>query len=591
MAFQTPITISDALAAIQQQEYVLPAIQREFVWDHFQICQLFDSLMQGYPIGSFLFWRVEAERSRDYTWYGFVKDYHQRNARHCPVLDLGKRSLIAILDGQQRLTALNIGLRGSLALKEPKKRWNNPGAFPQKQLYLNLCALAEENEQGMKYDFSFMTERKAKEERSRERCWFRVSEVLEFDEDFRVIEALQELGLGNNKVAGKCLHALYRLVHKEPCIPFFEEKEQNLDKVLNIFIRVNSGGTKLSYSDLLLSIATASWKELDARKAIHGLVDELNGIRDGFQFSKDLVLKAGLMLADIPSVAFRVTNFNAKNMDALRKSWDGISRALRIGVELLAQFGFTARTLVADSVLIPLAYYLYHRGLDERYLTAAAQRVDRERVRGWVCRTLAKAGVWSGGLDTLLVAIRTALQEKGADSFPVKAVEAAMLKRGKSLLFAEAEVQDLLEMAYGDKRTFALLSLLFPHCDLRNVFHVDHVFPRSLFRAGTLRKAGVPEGRLAAFAEKAEQLPNLQLLQGSANESKQGKLPAEWLKAEFRTREEREGYCTLHLLGSVPKGLEEFGEFFEQRKGLLADRLCKVLKVATKANGKADEEE
>ena len=59
MAFQTPITIYKALGSIECSEYVLPAIQREFVWEPPKIVRLFDSLMRGYPIGSFLFWQVE----------------------------------------------------------------------------------------------------------------------------------------------------------------------------------------------------------------------------------------------------------------------------------------------------------------------------------------------------------------------------------------------------------------------------------------------------------------------------------------------------------------------------------------------------
>ena len=59
MPFQTPITIKAALERMQAHEYVLPAIQREFVWGTDQIAALFDSLMKGYPIGSFLFWKVD----------------------------------------------------------------------------------------------------------------------------------------------------------------------------------------------------------------------------------------------------------------------------------------------------------------------------------------------------------------------------------------------------------------------------------------------------------------------------------------------------------------------------------------------------
>lgn len=55
MSFQTPITVKEAIKKIQEGKYLLPAIQREFVWKSEQIENLFDSLMNDYPIGSFLF--------------------------------------------------------------------------------------------------------------------------------------------------------------------------------------------------------------------------------------------------------------------------------------------------------------------------------------------------------------------------------------------------------------------------------------------------------------------------------------------------------------------------------------------------------
>lgn len=387
MAFQTPITIKEALAAIQRQDYILPAIQREFTWDTEQIRGLFDSLMQGYPVGSFLFWKVEPERTKDYSWYGFMRNLHRKNNRHCPVLDVPAKPVTAILDGQQRLTSLNIGLRGSHAEKEPRKWWDNPAAFPTKHLYLNLLAMASENELGLKYDFRFLTPARAEVDRTETTYWFKVSDVFEFKEDFDVIVALQAMSLGNDQHAARILHRLYAIVHKERLIPYFDETEPDLDKVLNIFIRVNSAGTPLSYSDLLLSIATAQWKDLDARKAIHVLVDELNGTRTGFSFSKDLVLKAGLMLSDIQSVAFRVTNFNATNMKTLVENWERIDRALRLSVELLAEFGFSRQTLTADSVVIPVAYYLFKRAFDESYLTSPSYQIGNGCVAGSAARS------------------------------------------------------------------------------------------------------------------------------------------------------------------------------------------------------------
>ena len=158
MAFQTPITISKALGSIERREYVLPAIQREFVWWPDQIERLFDSLMRGYPIGSFLFWIVRRGSAEQYKFYDFMLDYHERDNAHCASVGAVNRDEItAVLDGQQRLTALNIGLRGSYAYKLPRKWWNSPDAFPTRHLYLNILAEAEENEAGMRYDFRFLT--------------------------------------------------------------------------------------------------------------------------------------------------------------------------------------------------------------------------------------------------------------------------------------------------------------------------------------------------------------------------------------------------------------------------------------------------
>ena len=79
MAFQTPITIKEAIDHIHNNRYLLPAIQREFVWWPHQIERLFDSLMRGYPIGSFLFWRVDPETAKDYSFYQFITNYELRS--------------------------------------------------------------------------------------------------------------------------------------------------------------------------------------------------------------------------------------------------------------------------------------------------------------------------------------------------------------------------------------------------------------------------------------------------------------------------------------------------------------------------------
>jgi hypothetical protein len=354
MPYQTAITVRTTLDRIWKHDYVLPAIQREFVWSPKQICKLFDSLMQGFPVGSFLFWKIETATSKNFRFFDFSREYHQRDNPHCP--PLGKAPdgpVTAVLDGQQRLTALNVGLRGSLAVKEPNKWWNNPKAFPVKKLYLDLLHAPIPDEDGAIYEFEFLTDERAGTPTSAE-FWFPVNRIFGMTEPSEPMVYLAEQGLGNTTSAVKSLHRLQAMVHNALVISYYEEESQDIEKVLNIFIRTNSGGTVLSYSDLLLSIATAQWEQRDARSEINSLVDTLNVTGLGFNFSKDFVLKAGLMLSDIASVGFKVENFDRNNMKKLEANWSQVAETLRLTARLTASFGLSRDTISADSALLPI---------------------------------------------------------------------------------------------------------------------------------------------------------------------------------------------------------------------------------------------
>lgn len=581
-------TIATALGRIQQTNYVLPAIQREFVWKPEQIGRLFDSLMQGYPFGTFLFWRVEPTTSGKFKFYDFVLNYHQRDAAHCPELPpLHNQAVIAVLDGQQRLTALNIGLRGSMAVKQPNKWWTNPDAFPKRILRLNLLAAREPDEDGVVYEFSFLDDTQA---RTGEALWFKVPDILGMKDGPAMLNWLvaQQLIGDDLSRAYAMLDRLHRVIHTEPLIHYYEEEAQDLERVLNIFIRLNSGGTVLSYSDLLLSIAVAQWKKVDARAEIHKLVDELNRIGTGFNLSQDFVLKAGLMLADIASVGFKVENFTNANMVTLEANWSSIRNALVRTVELAASFGLNGQTLRADSALLPIAYYLYARSAPDNYITHGQYAADREKIRRWlVCSLVKSSGIWGSGLDTLLTALRKVMQKSSKEAFPDGPVHQEMEANGKSLTFAPAEIDDLLSMQYGDKRLFALLSLLFTFVDLRNQFHIDHIFPISRFTPARLKRAKMTETKIEELGLLANELPNLQLLEGAVNNEKRATLPGAWLCERYPTESDREHYRSIHLLGAVPDGIEGCEEFWAARRKRLHERIATVLNPPSESNQQA----
>ena len=395
--YQPGKTIEKTLEDIHRHKLVLPAIQREFVWNPDQICRLFDSIMQGYPFGTFLYWKVASENSGKFKFYDFVRDYHQRDNPHCPPLGLfPDQELTAVLDGQQRLTAFNIGLKGSMARKLPHKWWNNPDAFPITRLHLDLLWQPDdEDEVGTKYRFAFITENQANADTDDE-CWFPVGDILVMTDAGPAILRWVNERLPQDKVdiALASLYRLYEVIRKDGLVTCYEEDNQELDKALQIFIRMNDGGTLLSHSDLLLSIAVAQWVDYDAREEIHKLVDQMNRIGLGFSFSQDLVLKAGLMLSDIGSVGFRVDNFSRENMAIFEKEWEDVRHTLLLTVQLISSYGFSGQNLTAHNAILPIAYYLHIREFRETYLTNRQFQGDREKIRSWLVRSLLKTGVW-----------------------------------------------------------------------------------------------------------------------------------------------------------------------------------------------------
>lgn len=584
------MTIAAALRHIQKNELILPAIQREFVWKPTQVVKVFDSVMRGYPVGSFLSWRVLPETISKFKFYGFMRDYSAFDRRHNPVIDIpADREVTAVLDGQQRLTSLNIGLRGTYAYRN-KYGWESKAwSYPTRRLYLNLLGDAPENEAGLRYHFAFLTKEQveaAPKDTDKAKKWFPVAEIFGAAEPAAMMQIPAQYEVGNDAGAVAMVGKLWQAVHHNASLHFYEEDDQDIERVLDIFVRVNSGGTVLSYSDLLLSIATAQWKG-DARAAVHGLVDSLNKTGQGFDFSQDTVLKSGLVLADIGDIAFKVKNFTTANMAALELNWDALSASLQVAVGILSDFGLSTATLTADSVLIPVAYYVHRCGLTQDYRFSVKDRADRADLRSWVLRSLIVRGIWGSGLDTLLRDLRETIRNHGGDQFPLAAIERTMALRGKSLDVTDALIDDILALGYGGARTWAVLATLFDHVDTKMQYHVDHVFPQAALDKKLLRKAMNPDGErtfsdaeVDELASKRDLLPNLELLPGPVNIGKSDTAPDTWAATEHPDEDERRAFYKLNALpADLPHSPSDFPAFFHARREGLIARIKDKLKT------------
>ncbi len=306
---------SDKIAAVLDHlniTHFLPAIQREFVWTPGQVVQFFDSLMRGYPIGPLLFWELKPENHDKWQVYRFLENVAQGGTHNEPASTNGVQRLTLVLDGQQRLTSLLIGLKGTYTVKRKYKRFGNPDAWVRQSLYLDLLQegrVDDSTDLGLRYNFRFIDR---PPEGDTTHHWFRVGRILsctgqdKYDE-FRDAE-VDKLPLpdraatveerakmrARTRIVEKNLDRLYEAVWKDPTISYYTEDDPDYDRVLDIFVRANQGGTKLSKSDLLLSMVTAKWGDGSAREEIYGFVDRLNGdLTRKNDLDKDFVMLAG----------------------------------------------------------------------------------------------------------------------------------------------------------------------------------------------------------------------------------------------------------------------------------------------------------
>ena len=584
MAYETPITIKKAIENIRKRQYILPSIQREFVWDTNQIERLFDSLMRDYPINTFLFWKVEKNRIKDFQFYEFLKDYHQKDCKHNNKVDLGNdEDVIAILDGQQRMTSMYVALAGSYASKIPYYRWDSPHAFPKKKLYLNI--LTKSNDIELDYDFKFLSEEECVS--SVNTFWFPVADIMTFNSISDVMSFLMRSGLTDTSkysqdkgsFALETLTEFYNVIHQKGILSYYLEESEELDKVLQIFIRINSGGTKLSYSDLLLSIATAQWKNRDAREVIHDFVDEINLIGDSFNFNKDFVLKSCLVLADFTDIKFKVDNFTKENMSIIESNWDNVAASVRKSVELVAKLGYNRDNLSATNALIPIAYYIYKNEIVDSILHSTSRDLDRKAIKEWLARVFLK-GTFGGTPDAIYPVMRNLINDNNG-VFPLKETIAYYKGKRKSISFAEDDIENILNYEYGSTRSYCALTLLYPSLNLNYKFHQDHIHPKSFFTKKKLIELGISEeSKREEFTNRYNKLGNLQLLEATQNLEKNDKHFEIWLKQIYPDEFNRDTFLMQNHISNNSLEFVDFIKFYEKRKQAIKSQLMHILNVS-----------
>ncbi len=576
MAFQTPISIFQAVENIERRKYLLPAIQREFVWKSEKIEWLFDSIMRKYPISSFLFWNVEAEYRNGYKFYSFISEFRERYKIHNDEFPTnGTNGFIAILDGQQRLTSLYIGLKGSYAYKEPRKWWdNNESCIPTRRLYLNIIEKMKDQEDGREYEFSFLKDSDTQSAELFENKWFKVGKILDLRNLSKFNTFVTENTLSSNSI--EILSLLQEAVHSDQTINFYLEEEQSLDKALNIFIRINSGGEPLNFSDLIMSIAVANWEHKNARKEIHSLVDNI--WNNGFSINKDFVLKCYLYLYS-RDIKFKVHNFSKDNAMNFERSWENIRDAIIETFKLVTSFGFNDYTLTSKNALLPIIYYLYHKKLTSNYVTSVSNIVEKKEIRKWL-HSMLILKVFGGQSDAILMQIRNVFTSSISNEYikqEITTFPVTEIKNGisKDTSLTDEFILDLLKTQKDDQYAFSILAVLYPNLDYRNNnFHKDHLHPISIFNEETARSCGFSPDKTLEFLDPTfnNSIVNLQMLDANENMSKKDKSLKQWVDLEVRNKD-KETFYNNHLMPDVSLDISDFEIFRYKRTEILLKKM------------------
>ncbi len=537
----------------------LPNIQRYFIWKEDQIEKLFDSIMREYPIGCLLVWKTQ-ESVKMRKFIDIYRDGLKLTDFYVPK---NEKIKLLVLDGQQRLQSLFIALKGS---------------YNGKELYFNVFSGKEEKED-IRYEFRFLNPEKAKIENG----WIKIkdivydtrgsykiaADIIDRIKSERAKKLMNGLSEEEKELTNENISKLVNRFCVEENIAYTEldsvdnPEIYNLNEVVEIFIRANSGGTPLSKSDLMFSLLTANWEEIEGD--LTNFLEELNGT--SFEFGRDFVLKTSLILIGA-GAKYDVMKFRKeKNLKNLQNKWEDIKKSIKEVRDFLFKYTYIKddRALPSYLALIPLIYFNY------KY-PGNWKNTNKKELAKWLTRVLL-TGAFSGSSDTLLDALIRKIGEKG--DFDINIINTEIVNRGRTITLSK---ESLLYTYYGDKKLYLIFALWYQDVNFKPAYEgnlpwVDHIFPQTRLREIT--DVNPETGRKIMKYNKwnRDQIANLMLLSAEENrDEKKDKSPEEWFDNK------NDEYFEIHL---IPKDknrwkIENFEKFVEERGKLIVEKFEKM---------------
>lgn len=558
-------TIADCMEWVNDSLF-LPDIQRPYVWHEDDIYLLFDSICRDYPINTMLFWSLEKrtlEKEKYIKRIRFISELGDENKLDTGLLQRDKYFLT--IDGQQRLTSFFLSLKATYKIRLKKN-------IVKADLFFNLLSGEEENEKEILYEFQFFPqekqdvwietiEDKKKKIPTYSKYWIRLKYIISLDQLHEVQSTVkskikEDIDYEVTDKQNGQIFKLWSKIKYEKLINFYNEKTQNYDKVLDIFVRTNSGGEKLSYSDLLFSYIKLHWNE--ARDKFSELLKVLND-SNKFKFSNDVILKSILFFhaTDQNGLKYRTANFTEAIIKSTKDDWETkIVSAFKLTKDLLvSRFLLTHDKLITSyNALIPIIYYIYK--YDKKGIGEEANKLTLDlqvAIREWLITSML-TGVFGGQSDGILYKAKKAIEDNSKHDFFPKNNLFEKFNEAKPALVLKV-TEDLISRAsYNSTESFLVLSLLYKHAINfaplldDNKPQQDHILSKN-----ELKSIKVP-------AEKVNSIYNLRFVSASDNRIKSDEPFVDWSNRLGKT------VLKNHFIPDGKWDDKSFDEFLNLRK-------------------------
>jgi hypothetical protein len=397
----------------------------------------------------------------------FVDNYYKDTDISKLYINPTQEKKILVLDGQQRLQALYLALFGK---------------YEDSELYIDILSGDAVDENDIKYRFEFLRRNIPKKESvvllkeivlSDEKSTQISRAIIQDISKRRPLSEQERILIEDNVSQIKKLFSELDLVNYYN-IDSTEGGITDYEEILEIFVRVNSGGTILSKSDLMFSLMKLSWEE--AEEKFDELLKKINQ-NGAFQFDKDFILKTALTLIG-SGAKYEVSKFKGekgtKNLEAIESNWPQIESSIRWTIDYVNDYAYIKgdKALPSYNVLVPIIYFVYvkNKRIEEN---------DKHNMFVWMYSSLLNRS-FSGQSDNVIDSVIDLLKSSNAH-FPSEEMNKRIREKNRRTEITE----DVL-----DSDKFVILNIIylkrggvyFSPLYSGNVPSIDHIFSQSKLR-------------------------------------------------------------------------------------------------------------